>query len=116
MNLPPVWVEFLENEGFEAIHWSLAGNPTAPDREVLAWARDNEYVVFTHDLDFGRLLALTNATGPSVVQTRAQDVTPTAIGSALLAVLRLFPTQLTAGALITVDETGNRVRLLPIRG
>jgi predicted nuclease of predicted toxin-antitoxin system len=25
MNLPPAWVDFLENEGFQAIHWSNAG-------------------------------------------------------------------------------------------
>ena len=22
MNLPPAWVDFLENQGFQAIHWS----------------------------------------------------------------------------------------------
>ena len=29
------------------------------------WALTNGYAVFTHDLDFGTLLALTHATGPS---------------------------------------------------
>lgn len=32
MNLSPAWVEFLEGEGFEAVHWSLVGEPNAPDR------------------------------------------------------------------------------------
>ena len=31
--------------------------------------------VFTHDLDFGALLAATSAEGPSVIQVRTQDVT-----------------------------------------
>jgi predicted nuclease of predicted toxin-antitoxin system len=115
MNLPPLWAEHLKSEGFEAIHWSLVGDPRASDREVLSWASKNGYVVFTHDLDFGSLLAVTNASGPSVVQTRAQDVTPEAFGSVLLALLRVFPTELRAGALITVDESGSRLRLLPIR-
>jgi predicted nuclease of predicted toxin-antitoxin system len=25
MNLPPAWVDFLENQGFQAIHWSNVG-------------------------------------------------------------------------------------------
>jgi hypothetical protein len=26
MNLPPRWVEFLQHEGFEAVHWSTVGD------------------------------------------------------------------------------------------
>jgi len=33
----------------------------------MSYAQDHGYVVFTHDLDFGTLLALTRARGPSVV-------------------------------------------------
>ncbi len=40
------------------------------------WARPSGYVVFTHDLDFGALLAASHAGGPSVIQVRAQDVLP----------------------------------------
>lgn len=32
------------------------------------------YTVFTHNLDFGTVLALTHATGPSVFHIRAQDI------------------------------------------
>jgi len=39
------------------------------------WARENDHVVFTHDLDFCTTLALTNAEKPSVVQVRTQNVT-----------------------------------------
>lgn len=31
-------------------------------------------VAFTHDLDFSALLAATQATGPSIIQVRAEDV------------------------------------------
>lgn len=34
----------------------------------MAYARANGLVVFTHDLDFGVLLALTRGAGPSVLQ------------------------------------------------
>jgi predicted nuclease of predicted toxin-antitoxin system len=72
-------------------------------------------VVFTHDLDFGILLALTESTGPSVVQVRTQDVTSGHLGNLVLSVLATHGTALAAGALITVDETRARVRILPIR-
>ncbi len=76
MNLSPLWVEAFEGQGYEATHWSRVGDPGAPDRDILDWARREGYVVFTHDLDFTRLLALTHAEGPSVIQLRSQSVLP----------------------------------------
>jgi predicted nuclease of predicted toxin-antitoxin system len=35
MNLSPLWVQFLTNRGFEAVHWSTVGQPSAPDPEIL---------------------------------------------------------------------------------
>ena len=54
----------------------------------MGWAVANQYVVFTHDLDFGTLLALTHAVGPSVIQVRGQDILPDHMGSLILAALR----------------------------
>ena len=76
MNLSPRWVGFLRQEGFEAVHWSTVGDLRASDAAIMAWARDNAFVVFSHDLDFSALLAATQAVGPSVVQVRTQDVMP----------------------------------------
>ena len=73
-----------------------------------------ESVVFTHDLDFGALLALSRATGPSVIQVRAVDVMPDRLGDAVLAALRQHEADLSSGALVVVDESRSRVRLLPI--
>lgn len=115
MNLSPEWVPLFRQSGFDALHWSDIGRANAPDDEVLQWARENQAVVFTHDLDFGILLALTESTGPSVVQVRTQDVTPGHLGNLVLSVLATHGTALAAGALITVDETRARVRILPIR-
>src|SRR6266446_4828647 len=78
MNLSPTWVRFLEENGFEAVHWSTTGEPTATDAVVMAWSRDRGFVAITHDLDFSAILATTEAVGPSVVQVRTQDVLPDA--------------------------------------
>lgn len=39
MNLPPVWVDFLENEGFQAVHWANVGPYDASDKEIMHKAR-----------------------------------------------------------------------------
>ncbi len=114
MNLSPDWVPVLRAAGHEAEHWSTIGNPRAPDKEIMAWARTRGVVVFTHDLDFGTLLAATGAEGPSVFQIRTQDVTPSAQQKAVLAALARFKTLLEEGALITLDEARSRVRVLPL--
>ena len=61
MNLSPEWVAVLQCHGWEAVHWSSVGNPRAPDAEMMAWAKTSAYMVFTHDLDFGAILAATDA-------------------------------------------------------
>src|SRR2546421_481771 len=103
MNLSPEWARVLGEEGWEARHWSSIGNPRAEDPEIMAWARDNDCVVLTHDLDFGTLLALTQAGKPSVVQLRAEDVTPHAMRVPLVSALRQFSSELADGALIVIE-------------
>ena len=77
MNLSPSWVQALEDHGFPALHWSSVGDGGVPDAVVLGWAKENGYVVFTNDLDFGAILATTRAAAPSVIQVRTQDLSPT---------------------------------------
>jgi predicted nuclease of predicted toxin-antitoxin system len=114
MNLSPEWVSVLREAGWEAEHWSQLGDPRAVDVEIMVWAREHGRVVFTHDLDFGTLLALTQAEGPSVLQVRTQDVTPDALGRLVLGALRQFQAELEQGALIVLDEARSRVRILPL--
>ncbi|MFZ5447572.1 MAG: DUF5615 family PIN-like protein [Thermodesulfobacteriota bacterium] len=115
MNLPPRWMEIFAKAGFEAVHWSQVGAPTASDREIMAWARDNGYIVFTHDLDFSALLAATQGDGPSVIQVRTQNVLPEAIGELVVDSLRRFQNELVKGAIITIDPSRARIRILPLR-
>lgn len=115
MNLAPRWVGFLQQEGFEAVHWSTVGDPRATDATIMEWARRGGYVVFTHDLDFSALLAVAEAAGPSVVQVRTQDVLPDAIGSDVVRVLRMRAAALEQGAIVSIDKVTSRVRVLPIR-
>lgn len=115
MNLSPRWAAALNEAGHDAVHWSAVGKATAEDQELMAWARLHDYVVVTNDLDFGAILAATEAEGPSVLQMRTEAVSPRSLGDRLLKALERFEKDLLAGALITVDERRERARLLPIK-
>jgi predicted nuclease of predicted toxin-antitoxin system len=114
MNLSVEWVAELARHGWSGVHWSTVGDPRADDSVIMAWALANGRVVFTHDLDFGTLLALTHSTGPSVLQVRSQNVLPEDIGPLVIAALRQHDAALAAGALVVVDEKKSRVRVLPL--
>jgi predicted nuclease of predicted toxin-antitoxin system len=115
MNLAPAWVAVLQRAGIEAVHWSSVGDPRAADETILRWARDHRYVVFTHDLDFGALLARTYALGPSVLQVRTQDVFPDYLAPLVLTALQRHSAVLERGALVTVDAGRARARVLPLK-
>jgi predicted nuclease of predicted toxin-antitoxin system len=114
MNLSPLWVSFLAEHGFESVHWSTVGHPAAPDSEIFDFAAANGWIVFTHDLDFGMLLAALRTSSPTVIQVRSQDVLPSAIGDIVLRAIQAAKPHLEAGALVTVDPFRHRIRLLPI--
>ncbi len=81
----------------------------------MAFARANNYVVLTHDLDFGAILAATHGEKPSVVQIRAEDVSPDVIGKQIITALHQMASYLEEGALLTVDPNRTRLRVLPLR-
>ncbi len=114
MNLSPRWVSILVDAGFEAAHWSTFGRSNAPDAEIMAFAKANGYVVLTHDLDFGAILAATHGEKPSVVQIRSEDVSPDVIGKPVIAALRQMTAELEEGALLTLDPNRPRLRVLPL--
>lgn len=114
MNLSPDWAPFLEAQGFSAEHWSRIGIANATDAEIMVYARTHDYVVLTHDLDFGAILAVTHGEKPSVVQIRAEEPSLARIGSQIVAALTQMAPELESGALITVDPNRTRIRVLPL--
>lgn len=76
MNLSPDWVAVFAKYLIDSVHWLNVGDPAATDQIIMDWANTNGHIVFTHDLDFGILLATTQAKAPSVIQVRTQDILP----------------------------------------
>ncbi|NEQ67460.1 MAG: hypothetical protein F6K21_18515 [Symploca sp. SIO2D2] len=60
------------------------------------------------------MLAATQAKFPSVIQVRTQDILPTSMENLVRESLRRFDSELSSGALITIDLARSRVRILPI--
>ncbi|HEX9984006.1 MAG TPA: DUF5615 family PIN-like protein [Thermoanaerobaculia bacterium] len=114
MNLTPAWVGFFATRKIESVHWSDLGDPKALDPDIMLFAQEHGFVVFTHDLDFGNILAVTNARGPSVIQARVEDPVPAAIGEAVVSAIIDNAMYLERGALMTLDPERLRVRILPI--
>lgn len=114
MNLSPRWIKVFEDGGFEATHWSNVGGGDASDRTLMEWAERRGCVVFTHDLDFSALLASTQASGPSVIQVRTDEVLPNQKSEIVLRALQQFESALQDGAILSIDLDQSRVRYLPL--
>ena len=115
MNLSPSWIGVFQQESWEAVHWSMVGAATAPDREILEWAATNRFVVFTHDLDFGVLLASKPHRSPSVIQLRSHETSPAKVGQVVVQAIQQLEEELRLGALVTIDPPRARARILPLR-
>ncbi|MFY8216609.1 MAG: DUF5615 family PIN-like protein, partial [Chthoniobacterales bacterium] len=66
VSLSPTWAPFLNERRIVSTHWSTIGKVDAPDQEIFEYAIAHEFVIFTHDLDFGAILAHTKFKRPSV--------------------------------------------------
>ena len=114
MNLSPRWVDVLADAGIECIHWSSVGESTASDSFIMAFAKGAGYVVLTHDLDFGSILAATHGDKPSVIQIRSRTLSTAAIGPFVVKTLIQMEAEIESGALLTIEPPRARIRLLPL--
>lgn len=115
MNLSPLWPEAFAAVDLFCVHWSAIGKANTSDPEIMAYAKQHEFTVLTGDLDFGKRLAFTRDSKPSVVQLRFRDYRPKAIRSRVLLIISQLSSELAGGALVTIDEQRTRLRLLPFR-
>jgi len=80
----------------------------------MAWARKNSCIVLTHDLDFSAILSATQGKKPSVIQLRSDNLDPEVTGPAVIRALAEAEADLHAGALLTLDASRMRLRVLPL--
>ncbi len=116
MGLARSTVAFLRAQGHDAVHLRDQGLQQLEDDEIVEKARIEGRVILTHDLDFGRIIAVGWASVPSVITFRLNDMRPAQVNRYLAEVLARFAERLEAGALVSVNERGIRVRSLPVKG
>jgi predicted nuclease of predicted toxin-antitoxin system len=107
-------VSALRKNGHQVEHMSELGLIRAADRDIVTRARSNGQVVLTFDLDFGEIMALSRFASPTVILFRTKNQTPQAITPKLLQVIHECGPQLMRGAFVTVEDSGFRIRQLPI--
>lgn len=105
----------LFGHGWKTQHWREIGAANASDAEILGWAKENEWVVLTQDLDFSDMLFATQAILPSVVTLRVKNELDAAARKSVCACLRQFQVALEAGALLVVKPDRVRLRRLPLQ-
>jgi len=79
------------------------------------YARAQNCVVLTRDLDFSTILAITRARGPSLIRLRVDKANPQLIGKQVIDVIHKMAAELEEGALVTINLKRTRLRVLPLR-
>lgn len=112
--LPRSAVLHLKNADIEAAHVGDRGLATASDSKILDFGRQESRIVVTLDADFHALLALSGATGPSVIRIRIEGLRAEGLATLLVDVLKVCGDDLMKGAVASVTESGVRIRKLPL--
>ena len=114
MSISPQSIAFLRDQHIEAVHLYELGLARLPDLEIVQKAQEEGYVILTHDLDFGELLALSGNNTPSIVIFRLRNMRPHNVNRYLQILVTEHQSALDEGVVVTVEEARIRVRRLPI--
>lgn len=89
-------------------------DPRSPDETVIEWAAHQGAVIVSRDQDFSAILAIRERTGPSLINLRVAEVDPARLAGLIAATIKTFSEDLSAGAVITLDDRHARIHRLPL--
>lgn len=112
--LPRTAAHLLRERGWDVQHVSERGMSRAADVAIIDLARQEQRMVVTLDADFHALLAVSGATGPSVLRVRMEGLKANQVASLVERVLALASEEINHGAMITVADGKVRIKLLPV--
>ncbi len=104
----------LRDIGIDTEHVSEIGYATAEDVEILAYARQKDQIVVTLDSDFHAILALSNASSPSVIRIRIEGLKAKPFVKLLRKVLSEWSEEFELGVMLTVQPGRVRIHYLPV--
>ncbi len=84
------------------------------DIEILIFAKKNNKVLISQDLDFSMLLAVGGYEKPNVINLRLNNTQPDFTTMRIIEIVYEMEKELREGIVVSVDETSARFRNLPI--
>jgi predicted nuclease of predicted toxin-antitoxin system len=115
MNISPQTVTALQGQGSDIIRVSSVMSRTPSDLEILEFARQENRVIITQDLDFSMLLALGGYNKPSLITLRLSLTDPNIVTQKLIDTIPQVEEILTEGGAVTIEDASVRTRRLPMR-
>jgi predicted nuclease of predicted toxin-antitoxin system len=114
MPLAPALAACLRKEGHDVVHAADLGLSSAPDTEILAYARRDGRTIVTANLDYPRLLALAQSESPSLILFRDGNWSDADVVVRMTELLRALPASDLAQSIIVVERDRIRRRKLPV--
>ena len=113
-NLSAGLAQYLNDEGHDAEHVTDQGLASASDAHILEAAAAQDRVLISSDTDFGTLLSQSGARSPSLILLRRiSNRRVRELAALLLANLVEVAEPIEAGAVVVIEESRIRVRMLP---
>ena len=112
--LPRGTSQILCREQWDVVHTGDIGLAQASDREIIDFAQREDRIIITLDADFHAILAVENASSPSVIRIRQEGLKAVQLSDLIKSIWPTVQSQLEAGALVTVTEKSIRVKSIPL--
>jgi predicted nuclease of predicted toxin-antitoxin system len=112
--LPRSAVTHLNKTGVSAMHAADVDLSTAADAVILDYCRQEGMIIITLDADFHAQLALSHAAAPSVIRIRIEGLRGEAVAKVIAEVVQVCASDLEQGAMISVQQSGIRIRRIPL--
>lgn len=112
--LPRSAVFHLQRRGIDSQHTADCGLSTAEDSVILTNAREHGWTIVTLDADFHTQLAMSRASKPSVIRIRIEGLRGEEIAAIVADVVQACEKDLEEGAMVSVTDSGIRVRHIPL--
>lgn len=114
LHISPKTVDVILKNGYKISRVTDHLPPSSSDIQIIDLAERLNASILTQDLDFSALVAKSGKVSPSVISLRVSNVSPNRITSLLLSLLPTIQKELEEGSIISVDDAGVRIRLLPV--
>lgn len=113
-NLLPLFCPILQQLGYMARHVYDVGLDRTQDEIIIDFARASGETILTNDLDFSRIMALSQEEYPSIITFRLGVLNESLFREIVQLNFSELIEAAETGHLITIDEGGIRIRKLPL--